>query len=189
MSPRLQFSAAVPNFSQLDPLWAVAQALGALRSPGAQLLPVLAAAVQVTGQGEAGEMAGDNDRQPDFVPCRAGRRQPRPPRRWRPGRAEPATSARRGCCSPTRGPWRWRPCCGPCWRGCRGDKPSVTPLWLQCTPNKPLWSPELPQSICHHVRDGATWKLAGGDGNGSSRMSPVCTGCVPRCRGQEQRSS
>ncbi|NWU73051.1 TKFC cyclase, partial [Pterocles burchelli] len=35
-----------PHFSQLDSLHAAAQALHALRSPGAELLPVLAAAVQ-----------------------------------------------------------------------------------------------------------------------------------------------
>ncbi|NWQ81601.1 TKFC cyclase, partial [Columbina picui] len=38
--------AAPGDRTMLDPLWAVAQALGALRSPGAELLPVLAAAVQ-----------------------------------------------------------------------------------------------------------------------------------------------
>ncbi|KAK2525203.1 Tkfc [Columba guinea] len=42
-----QYGGAAPgDRTMLDPLWAVAQALGALRSPGAQLLPVLAAAVQ-----------------------------------------------------------------------------------------------------------------------------------------------
>lgn len=41
----------LPRFSQLDSLWAAAQALRALRSPNAELLPVLAAAVQVRGRG------------------------------------------------------------------------------------------------------------------------------------------
>ncbi|NXN45447.1 TKFC cyclase, partial [Rhinoptilus africanus] len=45
-APRRYGGAAPGDRTMLDSLWAAAQALGALRSPGADLLQVLAAAVQ-----------------------------------------------------------------------------------------------------------------------------------------------
>lgn len=133
----------LPRLSQLDSLCAAAQALHALRSPDADLLPVLTAAVEVRGRGSlagkawsgqlkaglAGEWGGNHCAGPPwqhpeytpFFPGRVRRPQQRPPGTWRLEQAEPATSAQPSCCSPTRGQWRWRPCYGPCWRGCGAE--------------------------------------------------------------------
>lgn len=185
----------LPRLSQLDSLCAAAQALRALRSPGADLLPVLATAVQVQGRGwESPRRAGPGGHQlarphPErtpFCPGRAQRPRPRPPGTWRPGRAEPATSARPSWCSPTRGQWRWQPCCGPCWRGCgaeaqpalghpapqgssgdggRGSTSHVPPINL-------CGSPNLAQSTHFHEGDGTVGIGAGGDEASSSRTRP-----------------
>ncbi|XP_025911219.1 triokinase/FMN cyclase isoform X3 [Apteryx rowi] len=70
-------------------------------------------------------------------PCRARRPRRRPPGTWKLAPAEPVTSARPSCCSRTPGRWRRRPCCGPCWRGCKAERRPIPPP----PPRQPLLCP------------------------------------------------
>uniref|UniRef100_A0A8B9QZH8 Triokinase/FMN cyclase n=1 Tax=Anas platyrhynchos TaxID=8839 RepID=A0A8B9QZH8_ANAPL len=183
--------AAPGDRTMLDSLCAAAQALHALRSPGAELLTVLASAVQVQGWGgDRGWAEWDGNGctgRALSAPCppgRAQRRRQKPPGTWKLVRAEPATSARPSCCSLTPGRWRRRPCCAPCWRGCgaEGGQPACgcPPLgslrlrrrWemrqhAPSVPSECLWSPKV-GSVSVLVQRGVGWWDLGLGGGGWS---------------------
>uniref|UniRef100_A0A8C3NGD5 Triokinase/FMN cyclase n=1 Tax=Geospiza parvula TaxID=87175 RepID=A0A8C3NGD5_GEOPR len=113
--------AAPGDRTMLDSLFAAGQALHSLRSPGADPVQVLAAAVQVWRAGTVGQLDGNPCHCPGehpVFPGRARRRRRRPPGTWRLGRAEPAMCTHPGWSSPMPGLWQWQQCWEQCWRGC-----------------------------------------------------------------------